>query len=154
MEKRPDVLVREQLIRADPASVFDFFADAHNLEAITPAWLHFGIRTPGPIEMSRDTRIEYRLRLAGLAFSWRTRIDAWEPGARFVDTQEAGPFALWEHEHRFERFASGVHMLDRVTYRLPGGSVGRVAAGFAVRAALNAIFDHRYEAIAERFRAA
>ena len=145
------LLQREQLIRADPRAVFAFFADPHNLEAITPAWLHFGITTPDPIEMGPGARIEYRLRLAGVGFRWKTRILAWEPGVHFVDAQEQGPFALWEHEHHFEVLSGRVHMLDRVRYRLPLGRLGAFVAGLPVRTALNAIFDHRHLAITRAF---
>lgn len=145
------VLQREQLIRADPQTVFEFFADPHSLEAITPRWLHFGITTPGPIEMRADARIEYGLRLVGVPVRWRTRILVWDPGVRFVDAQERGPFSQWEHQHQFERVADGVHVTDRVRYRLPLGRLGALVAGLPVRAALNAIFDHRYEAIAAAF---
>jgi ligand-binding SRPBCC domain-containing protein len=101
--------------------------------------------------MHRNARIEYRLRLAGVPVRWRTRILAWDPGSHFIDAQEEGPFALWEHEHQFETLTGGVHMLDRVRYRLPLGSVGRFVAGLPVRSALNAIFDHRYRVIADTF---
>jgi ligand-binding SRPBCC domain-containing protein len=151
MSSEPQVLQREQLIRADPESLFEFFANPRNLEAITPRWLHFGITTRGPIDMRRDARIEYRLRLAGFPVDWRTRIVAWEPGSHFIDAQEEGPFALWEHEHRFERLPGCVHMTDRVRYRLPLGAVGRLVGGLPVRSALNAIFDHRYSAIGKTF---
>jgi len=136
-------LHREQWIPAPPERVFPFFADAHNLERITPPWLGFRILTPGPIEIEVGTRIEYALRLAGVPLRWRTRIAEWKPGESFVDTQERGPYALWEHHHHFRPLGSGVHMTDLVRYALPLGWLGRVAHRVAVRAALDAIFDHR-----------
>ena len=73
------VLRREQRLPGPPGAVFPFFADAGNLEAITPAWLGFRIVTPRPIEMRVGALIEYRLRLHGVPVSWLTRIEEWEP---------------------------------------------------------------------------
>jgi hypothetical protein len=39
-------LRREQLVPLAPAETFDFFADAFNLEAITPPWPGFEVATP------------------------------------------------------------------------------------------------------------
>lgn len=145
------LLEREQYLPAAPDAVFAFFADARNLERITPPWLGFRILTPGPIEMREGARIEYRLRLAGLPLRWRTAIVEWSPGRGFVDEQERGPYARWRHEHRFLPVGPGVLMLDRVRYRLPAGPLGRLAHALAVRAALAAIFDFRHARVREIF---
>lgn len=124
-------------------AVFDFFADARNLESITPPELRFEFRTLGPIEMRAGARIEYRIRLYGVPFRWRTRIDCWEPGIRFVDRQESGPFRLWIHEHRFESVsATSTRIRDAVQYALPLEPIGRLALPL-VRAKLARIFAYR-----------
>jgi ligand-binding SRPBCC domain-containing protein len=144
-------LSREQWIPAPIEDLFAFFSDAYNLEAITPPWVHFAIRTPRPIPMRADARIEYVLRLAGLPFSWRTRIVTWDPPHGFVDVQERGPYALWEHTHRFSPCGGGVLMEDAVRYALPFGPLGALVHAVAVRPALGAIFDFRFDAIRARF---
>jgi len=91
---REHVLEREQRLPGPPERVFEFFADARNLEAITPPWLRFRVVTAGKIEMREGALIEYRLRLHGIPVRWRTRIEEWEPGRRFVDAQLSGPYRL------------------------------------------------------------
>jgi ligand-binding SRPBCC domain-containing protein len=144
------VLRREQRLPRPPQEVFPFFADAGNLEAITPDWLRFRIVAPRPIEMRAGTLIEYRLRLHGLPISWLTRIEAWEPGARFVDMQLTGPYRLWHHTHEFEPDgAGGTVMRDTVRYALPFGPLGAVAHRAFVARDIAAIFDHRVRRVAE-----
>jgi ligand-binding SRPBCC domain-containing protein len=142
-------LEREQWIPRPLPQVFDFFARAENLGRITPAWLHFRIHTPLPIEMRVGAQIEYTIRLAGVPLRWRTRVTAWQPETGFVDEQERGPYALWEHAHRFETRGDGVLVIDRIRYALPLGPLGRIAHALAVRSALAAIFDHRYRRVRE-----
>lgn len=132
--------------------VFAFFADAGNLELLTPAELRFRILTPLPVEMREGATIRYRLRLFGVPFGWRTRITCWDPPDRFVDAQERGPYALWEHTHCFEAVAGGTRVDDRVCYALPLQPLGEIAHP-AVRRQLERIFRYRSEALAERFAA-
>jgi hypothetical protein len=148
---RYHVLRREQRLPGTPAEVFPFFADAHNLEAITPPWLAFRVTTPQPIEMRVGALIEYRLRLRGLPIAWLTRIEDWTPGVRFVDTQLSGPYRLWHHTHEFEPAAGGgTLMRDTVRYALPFWPLSEIAHTLVVRRDLAEIFDFRAQEVARR----
>ncbi len=146
---RIHVLEYSQRLPAPPADVFPFFADARNLEAITPPLLRFRVVTPEPIVMRPGTLIQYRLRLRGIPVSWLTSIQEWDPPHRFVDVQVRGPYALWHHTHEFEP-AGDRHTLmrDTVRYALPLGPLGDVAHRLLVRRDLARIFHFRAEAIA------
>ena len=142
------VLEREQLIGRPREEVFGFFADAFNLEDLTPPWLRFAIRTPAPIEMRAGARIAYRMRLHGLPVRWLTEIEEWEPEARFVDRQIKGPYSLWHHTHTFEDREGATLMRDRVRYALPLGPLGELARLALVDSDLRRIFDFRRETVA------
>ena len=140
-------LVRELRLPGTPDEVFPFFADAGNLEAITPPWLSFRIVTPRPIEMRAGALIEYRLRLHGIPIRWLTTIADWEPGVRFVDTQIRGPYALWHHTHEFEADGDRTLMRDTVRYALAYGPLGTLAHRLFVGRDVQRIFDYRAEAL-------
>jgi ligand-binding SRPBCC domain-containing protein len=146
------VLRREQRLPGPPEAVFPFFADAGNLEAITPAWLGFRIVTPRPIDMRVGALIEYRLRLHGVPVTWLTRIEEWDTDPthpRFVDAQLSGPYKLWHHTHEFEPDgAGGTVMRDTVRYALPFGPLGEIARRLFVARDLEAIFDFRTQQVA------
>ena len=103
--------------------VFAFFADARNLETLTPPWLNFEVLTPAPIAMRPGTLIDYRIRVHGFPIRWRTEIAEWQPPHQFVDLQLHGPYRLWHHTHTFEERDGGTLCLDRVRYRPRGGAL-------------------------------
>ncbi len=142
------LLERSQLLPLPRDRVFAFFADARNLEAITPEFLRFSIIPPVPVDLSAGSRIDYRLSLFGVPFRWRTRIAEWDPGRGFVDEQERGPYAAWRHTHAFTDAEGGTRVSDRVEYRLPLGPLGDLAHALLVRRTLARIFDHRAERVA------
>jgi ligand-binding SRPBCC domain-containing protein len=132
------------------AEVFPFFADARNLEAITPAFLKFVVLTPAPIEMRAGALIDYKLRVHGIPLRWRTLISAWDAPRRFVDEQVRGPYRQWIHEHTFEERDGGTLMRDVVRYRVPGGAL---ADRLFVRRDVERIFAFRREVLVRHFAA-
>jgi ligand-binding SRPBCC domain-containing protein len=144
-----ELLEREQRLPGTPADVFRFFADARNLEAITPPLLRFRVVTPEPIAMGRGTLIRYRLRVRGIPVSWLTEIKEWQPPHRFVDEQLTGPYALWHHTHSFEADGDETIMRDVVRYRVGLGPLGALANALVVRRDVAAIFDFRAARVAQ-----
>lgn len=142
------VLRTEQWFDRLPDELFPFFADALNLERITPPFLRFRVVTPPPIEMGVGTLIDYRLRVHGVPVRWRTEITAWEPPLRFVDEQIRGPYRSWIHEHRFEDLDGGTRMTDTVRYAAPGG---RLVERLLVDRDVAGIFEFRRRALEETF---
>jgi ligand-binding SRPBCC domain-containing protein len=143
------ILTRDLIIELPRAEVFDFFADAGNLERITPPELNFHIDTPQPFTIAKGTLVDYKLKLRGLPMKWRTEISVWDPPHEFVDRQISGPYNQWIHRHTFTELDEGrTRIEDEVKYRLPFSPFGDLAH-FIVRRELNYIFDYRQKAVAE-----
>jgi len=139
-----ETIVPESLDRT-----FEFFAAAGNLERLTPPWLNSRITSPLPIEMRQGTEIDYRIVLHGWPIPWKTRIDVWEPGVRFVDRQVRGPYRWWHHEHTFAAVAGGTRVIDHVEF-VPRA---RWISGRMVRRDVEQIFAYRRDALPRLFGA-
>lgn len=136
-------LAREQL--------FPFFADAHNLELLTPPWLRFEILTPRPIAMRAGARIDYRIRLHGIPLRWRTNITGWDPPAAFADEQVSGPYARWFHRHMFRAVGSDTEVIDDIDMRPRGGPLAPLLQRWFVRGDVERIFRHRAQVLCSLF---
>ena len=143
--------VSEQWVPHAPEKIWPYFCDERNLEELTPGFLNFKVLGKSTPEIGEGTLIDYRLKLSGIPMGWQSRIEGWEPARRFVDTQVSGPYSYWQHTHEFIALANGTLMRDVVRYRLPGGWLGSVVAGWKVEAQVDQIFSYRSTRIAERF---
>jgi len=145
---RTFTLDRQIWLDRSPEEIFGFFADAGNLDLLTPQWLRFRIVTPSRVSMGENTQIDYRLRLRGIPLRWRSRITAWEPPFLFVDEQVQGPYRYWKHVHRFREIEGGTLVSDEVAYAVWGGEI---VERLLVRPDLARIFDYRMRRLEEKF---
>jgi ligand-binding SRPBCC domain-containing protein len=141
-------LTTELLVRESREQLFEFFADAFQLETLTPPWLRFSVQTPRPIDMHAGTMIDYTLRLHGWPIRWRSKISAWEPPFQFIDEQVRGPYRYWHHLHTFDKADGGTLVRDVVHYAVP---LGFIMHPLLVRRDLTRIFQYRREAMSRLF---
>jgi ligand-binding SRPBCC domain-containing protein len=139
---------RVWLARPRP-EVFAFFAEPTVLERLTPP--AFRLRLVNrDVTMTVGAVLEFRLRWLGvLPLRWRAFVREWDPPFRFVDVQVRGPYARWEHRHRFLEEGGGTWVEDRVTYRLPLGPLGRVVHALLVKRQLRELWAYRHRQLAE-----
>ena len=128
--------------------VFAFFADPANLARLSPPALRLRLLTPG-VTLAAGAVLDFRIVWLGLPLRWRTYIREFDPPYRFVDVQVRGPWARWEHRHRFLEEGGGTWIEDRVTYRPPLGPLGHVLHAALVHRQLRRAWAFRHARVAE-----
>ena len=138
-----------QHIPRTPEEVFPFFAQASNLELITPPFLHFKILKISETSLKAGSTIDYTLRLHRIPVLWRTLISEWKPPDRFIDVQRIGPFKGWHHVHEFAPVVGGTEIRDTVTFDLYCSLLANTPLLKWVHSDLQQIFEFRQLKVSE-----
>ena len=141
----------EQWVPKTKEEVFPFFAEAKNLEKITPSFLKFKVTGMKPDKIEKDAIINYQLKLQGIPLKWKTRIVDWSPPNFFSDNQESGPYSKWFHQHHFKSFGGGTLMTDIVNFKIPLGLIGYGVSQWKVISDIDKIFQYRRETIYKKY---
>lgn len=139
-------LYTEQLLEASIEEVWSFFSNPENLNSLSPTEIGFAITSPLQKNMYRGQIITYKIALFPLVkLNWVTEITQVEPQQFFIDEQRFGPYKMWHHEHIFTSTENGVLMIDKISFKMPYGPLGRFAYFLFVKRKLTAIFKYRAE---------
>lgn len=145
-------LERVQKLPVSLQEAWEFFQNPGNLATITPDYMGFDILSEVPKEMYPGLFIHYKVSpLLGIKMNWTTEITHVNAPHYFVDEQRVGPYSIWHHEHHFKEIDGGVEMLDRVSYKIPFGIIGKLAHPLVVKSKLQEIFDYRIQKVEEIF---
>ena len=148
-------LTSEQILPIALAEAWDFFTVPTNLDKITPKEMDFHITNNPPPKTYKGQIITYKIGALPLIKSnWITEITHLEEEKFFVDEQRFGPYAMWHHEHHFQKISDReVLMTDIVNFKLPFGILGDLLAGNYVRNKVKFIFESRFKILENIFEA-
>ncbi len=143
---KPSLLERSVEIAMPVEDVFAFHLDTRNAALISPEGTRIlAVEGTFPVRTGAEVTMRMRQRPTPFAMTWRVRIEEVLAPTRIVNVAERSPFAQWRHEHLFAPLENGgTRMTDRVTYRLPGGPLGRIVDRLLVRRQLGAAFEERH----------
>ncbi|MFT7619762.1 MAG: hypothetical protein ACI97A_003419 [Planctomycetota bacterium] len=111
---------------------------------LTPPWERMRI-VEEPAEIADGTRAVIAMKAGPLWTKWIAEHQDCRPGESFTDVQVKGPFAHWEHTHRFQGIsADSSELIDEIDYRLPFGPIGRIFGNPFVRRKLESTFRYRH----------
>ena len=137
-------LNREIILNTNVEKAWNFIKDPRNLDRITPNNLQFQIVSSVPEEMFNGLLIEYLVKIPIIGNqSWLTEIKHIREKHSFVDEQRVGPYTLWYHYHEIQPVEGGVKVIDRVTYKVPFGILGKIIHAVFIKKILEEIFDYR-----------
>jgi len=140
--------VRRTALPQSAERVFAWHARPGALERLTPPFAPVRVvERSGGIEPG--ARVVLRLPVGPLGVTWVAEHRDLEPGRLFRDVQVSGPFARWEHTHRFLPDGPDRSVLeDEVSYALPGGILGDTLGDGQLRQLLAPMFDYRHRVTA------
>lgn len=140
--------VHRSRLPATASEAFRWHLRPGALERLVPPWEQVEVvRRSGTIESGGE--VELRPRIGPLATRWVAKHTTFIPDREFRDEQIRGPFARWEHAHRFEPAEDDTCVLeDHVDYALPGGALGRMLGQSFVADKLQRMFRFRHDTTA------
>jgi ligand-binding SRPBCC domain-containing protein len=138
-------------LSCSPETVFDFLIQPANIKAISPPGVGlFFVSAPERLEL--HSRMQFKLQAFGVAREATHEVTGFEPYARYVEEQVSGPMRSWVHEHLFEPTASGVIVIDRITFQPPGGVAGLLISKDRILENLDDGFYYRHQQIAKHLK--
>ncbi len=130
-----------------PASadeVFAYHARPGAFRRLAPPWQKLEV-----LEESGDVtggRVAFDVWFGPVKRHWLAEMGSAMPGRQFVDRQLEGPFASWEHVHRFvpidERRSE---LIDHIEYSLPAGGLTDAVGEGPAGKTLSRLFRFRHE---------
>jgi uncharacterized protein (TIGR01777 family) len=130
------------------AAAFAWHERPGALERLIPPWENVRIvRATGGLQ--DGAQVELVARLGPLRVRWRAEHYGYDPPLVFRDSQRSGPFARWEHTHRFTPLAAQTcRLTDHVEYKLHGHWWGQMLGGGIVHNQLEQMFAYRQQTTA------
>ena len=139
-----ELFERKLQLPVTAAEAFQWHERPGALDRLIPPWETVRVDKRGD-GIQDGSVVELVQRLGPMHLRWVARHHDYQPGRSFVDTQVSGPFASWEHLHKFEAGEDGKGILtDHIEYQVPGGMVGKLLGGSTIKNKVETMFTYRH----------
>jgi len=124
--------------------LFAYHARPGAFERLAPPWQRLRILEQEG-GMRDGGRVEFKVYVGPVGKRWVAEMGGYVEGRQFVGRQVEGPFASWEHTHRFLPGADGStsELLDHIEYSLPAGILTDPIGAGPARKQLERLFRFR-----------
>lgn len=134
---------KTSIIDAPVASVWQFHERPDILQLLTPPWQPVQIvRREGGLGIGAIS--EFRLWLGPIPVQWIAKHIDCVVNHYFVDIQQSGPMAYWQHRHQFTAIGAQTQLKDSIEFAIPGGNSLEQWMGTWVKSRLSDMFDYRH----------
>lgn len=138
-----------QALPASLASAFDYHERPGALNRLIPPWEKVSIES-SDCSLKTGSRVVLKTSIGGVPLRWVAEHTQYDPPHLFADRQVSGPFAAWNHQHRFETLHAGhlknqSQLVDQIDYRLPFGALGDLFGATKARKSIEAMFAYRHQ---------
>lgn len=124
--------------------LFAYHARPGAFERLAPPWQRLRVLEQGG-GMKDGGRLVFTAYVGPIGKRWVAEMGGYVEGRQFVDRQVEGPFASWEHTHRFVPVdAASSELLDHVEYSLPAGLITDSVGAGPARRQLERLFRFRH----------
>jgi len=139
-----DVFVRRSRIGVSADTAFAWHARPGAFERLNPPWAPVEIvERRGGIE--NGARVVLRIPMGPTSVRWVAEHCDYIAGRQFRDVQVSGPFARWDHTHRFDPDGpDACHLEDRIVFAVPLGAIGAAVGKPFVQHMLERTFRYRH----------
>ena len=128
---------------APAETVFAWHARPGAFQRLAPPWAPVRLESFEGIQ--EGDRAVIRLGPGPLALRWVAEHHDVIEGRQFCDRQVQGPFAHWNHTHRFEPLDDGrCRLVDQIEYAPPAGAVGAAVSPYFLEPELRRQFAYRH----------
>lgn len=139
----------QSVVPVDAAFAYDWHTREGAFERLTPTWTQMEVEyRSGTIE---EGEVHLRFQLGPFQLRWQAKHYDGKPGIEFRDRMISGPFAYWEHVHRFTPLEEHrFRMEDEVSYRALNWpqAVDQVIDRLLIRSELTRLFRYRHQVLA------
>ena len=139
--------IKRTKINVPVETLFSWHGRKGAIERLTPPWAPMEMISRNMDGIQKGVKVKFKIKFFNIPMIWESEHIEYKENRIFKDRQTKGPFAKWEHTHKFiPQDATSCIMEDHVEFKLPFGMLSRPLYGFAKKK-FEKMFDYRHRVL-------